>query len=90
MLVGSDTTVDADGEPELGEPALTAQPAQSAQSAEPSDARARRSDVRLLETRVRSAERVERDNWTDYAPTLTGLFQPFYQNPPTLTLPQTG
>ena len=82
VLVGSDTPVDAEGEPDLGEPA---------QGAEALDeARARRADVRLLEARVRSAERVERDNWTDYAPAVTGYFQPFYQTPATLAVPQTG
>jgi outer membrane protein TolC len=50
----------------------------------------RRSDVVVADTRLKAAEHTVRDDWTDYAPYLTGVVQPFYQNPPTLTLPLTG
>lgn len=49
-----------------------------------------RSDVLASGARLRAAQHVVRDDWTDYAPYLTGTFQPFYQNPPTVTLPTTG
>jgi outer membrane protein TolC len=33
---------------------------------------------------------VRKDSYTDYLPFLVGVFQPFYQNPATITQPQTG
>jgi outer membrane protein TolC len=54
------------------------------------DARTRRADVKLIEKRIEASEHAVRDNWTDYSPYLTGVFQPFYQNPPSLTQPLTG
>ena len=49
-----------------------------------------RTDVRAQVRRERAADRVYRNRWADYLPYLTGTFQPFYQNPPTLTLPTWG
>jgi outer membrane protein TolC len=49
-----------------------------------------RTDVVASHARLRVAERAVRDGWTDYSPYLTGVFEPFYQNPPTPTTPQTG
>jgi len=37
-----------------------------------------------------AAERGGKDLWRDFLPTLTAIFQPFYQNPPTLTVPLLG
>ena len=54
------------------------------------DARNLRADVRLSRLRVDTAHHLVRDNWLDYLPSLVGSFQPFYQNPPTLTIPETG
>lgn len=54
------------------------------------EASVRRADLRLARTRLRAADRVARDSWTDYTPLLVGNFQPFFQNPPTLTTPETG
>jgi outer membrane protein TolC len=54
------------------------------------DARTRRADLQALEARQRAAEKSKRDNWTDYAPLLSVVLQPFYQNPSTLTQPLTG
>lgn len=51
---------------------------------------ARRADVQAALTRARNAQRAVDGGWTDYVPTLGALFQPFYQNPPTLTQPLTG
>ena len=36
------------------------------------------------------AEKVRKDSWTDYTPTLNGQFQPFFQHPASLTMPETG
>src|SRR5262249_53140728 len=55
-----------------------------------SDARTQRTDVKAFQKRVEATEHAARDDWTDYSPFLTGVFQPFYQNPPSLTQPQTG
>jgi outer membrane protein TolC len=51
---------------------------------------ARRGDIQAQAARVRQARRAVRDGWTDYMPFLTGTFQPFYQNPPSLVNPQWG
>ncbi len=53
------------------------------------DARSR-SDVRASAARADVADRAARDLWVEYAPTLAAVFQPFYQNPATLTQPLTG
>jgi len=50
----------------------------------------RRADVRALEVRVRNAERAADESWADYLPSLGAVFQPFYQNPPSLTQPLVG
>jgi outer membrane protein TolC len=55
-----------------------------------SDAAALRPDVRTARARVEATGRTLRDSWTDYLPSLVGVAQPFYQNPPTLTQPLTG
>jgi len=51
---------------------------------------ATRADLRLWHERLRAAERVVRDGWTDYAPSLVATFQPFVQAPPTVLLPRWG
>lgn len=49
-----------------------------------------RSDVRATAARAQVADRAVRDLWAEYTPTLAAVFQPFYQNPATLTQPLTG
>jgi outer membrane protein TolC len=49
-----------------------------------------RPDLRAQARDVQAKERASRDAIRDYIPTLTGSFQPFYQNPATITLPETG
>lgn len=49
-----------------------------------------RADYALATTRVRAAQRAVDQKWTEFSPTLTGLFQPFYQNPSTPTQPTFG
>jgi outer membrane protein TolC len=82
VIMGAEGPVDAVYEADLGVPpdlqgALDALPL-------------RRSDLRALDLRREAAQKVVRDNWTDYVPYLLGTFQPFYQNPASLMLPTTG
>jgi outer membrane protein TolC len=49
-----------------------------------------RADVLAARVRRRAAQRVLRDSWTDFVPSLVGTFQPFFQDPATLTTPKTG
>lgn len=50
----------------------------------------RRSDIIASKERVESSRKSVRDSYAEYLPILTGVAQPFYQNPATLTLPTTG
>ena len=54
------------------------------------DAASRRQDVLAAKARALTAEKVRKDSWTDFMPTLNGQFQPFFQHPKTLTMPETG
>ena len=54
------------------------------------DAAARRQDVQASKARAFIAERIRKDSWTDFMPVLNGQFQPFFQHPATLTMPETG
>lgn len=54
------------------------------------EAETRRSDVVVSKERAELARRAVRDSYTDYLPVLSGVVQPFYQAPSTLTLPTTG
>ncbi len=49
-----------------------------------------RLDLKAQARDVRAKDRATHDAVRDYIPTLSASFQPFYQNPPTLTLPETG
>jgi len=50
----------------------------------------KRPDVLANKARLETAEQVRNDSYTDYLPFLVGNIQPFYQNPESLTQPQTG
>jgi outer membrane protein TolC len=54
------------------------------------EALSHRSDVLLSQARLRAADQVRKDGYTDYLPFLVGSIQPFYQGSPTLTSPRTG
>ncbi len=54
------------------------------------DAVARRQDVVVSRERVEAARKTVRDSYVDFLPLLSAVVQPFYQEPPTLTFPQTG
>jgi len=54
------------------------------------DAASRRADVRAAKQRALVAEKIRKESWTDYTPTLSGQLQPFYQHPATFIMPETG
>lgn len=82
VLLGQESPIDVQEDVTL--------PASPNREAAYGDAEFRRSDVAAQRERVEIARRSERDSWTDYMPTLSGLAQPFYQNPATFTQPITG
>lgn len=82
VLVGVDHAVDVNEELSLpGMPALEQSLA---------DAASLRADVRLFRGRLHAAERVRRDDWADYAPSLLLTVQPFFQDPATPQFPTLG
>jgi len=82
VLVGADAPLEA----EDGESLEAPPPLDSALK----EVQEKRTDVRANEERLLAAQRSTRLGWTDYLPLLSAVFQPFYQNPPSLTTPQTG
>jgi outer membrane protein TolC len=80
ILLGENGPVDA-GEVVLGAPPNLAAAMSEAE---------RRSDVAASKERTESARKAVRDSYAEYLPILTGTVQPFYQNPPTISLPETG
>jgi len=54
------------------------------------DAASRRQDVLAAKARAFVAEKIRKDSWVDYTPILNAQFQPFFQHPATLTMPETG
>ena len=82
QLAGADAPLDA-----AEEPALPELPGQAEAMAVAESSRA---DVKAAQARAHVAERVWKDSWTDWLPTLFGTFQPFVQDPPTLTVPAQG
>jgi outer membrane protein TolC len=54
------------------------------------EAESKRSDIVASKERAEAARKAVRDSYVDYLPVLSGVVQPFYQNPATLTLPTTG
>jgi outer membrane protein TolC len=54
------------------------------------EAQRNRTDVKLADERLRAARNVARDDYTDYLPTLSGSFAPFFQTPPTAQYPDKG
>ncbi|HYQ80360.1 MAG TPA: TolC family protein, partial [Anaeromyxobacteraceae bacterium] len=82
QIVGADAPLDA-----AEDPALPELPGQAEAMAVAESSRA---DVKAAQARAYVAERVWKDSWTDWMPTLFGTFQPFLQDPPTLTTPKEG
>lgn len=82
VLLATDGAVDVDTDVEL--------PSLPPEDEALRDAARERTDVLLLRRQLHLAERTSRDTWTTYLPSLVGVFQPFFQDPPTLTLPRLG
>jgi outer membrane protein len=82
VLLGEDKPVDVADEWTLGQPPSVRDAVDSL--------RTRRADVRALDLKLDVAKRSVRDSWTDYMPYLTGVFQPFFQDPASMTTPQGG
>lgn len=55
-----------------------------------SEAETKRADVLAQRSRTELTRKAVRDNYTDYLPLLSANAQPFYTNPATPTLPETG
>jgi outer membrane protein TolC len=83
VVVGAEVPVDTLDEPPFME---TPPPIDDVMT----DATTRRSDVRAAESRRANAQHAARLGWTDYLPLLSGSFQPYYQDPATLTQPTFG
>ena len=81
VLVGVESAVDATEDPDLTSRG-TAQ--------DMLDGIGTRTDVKEATLRKDAAHKVTRDSFADYIPLLTAVFQPFYQDPPSLTVPRTG
>jgi outer membrane protein len=81
ILVGTEGPLDTTDEPTLAEPPTLPQGL---------DRAAGRPDVVALDLRSLAARKTVDDEWSDYAPYLVGIAQPFYQNPATSTLPLGG
>ena len=87
--VAEDTTTPSD-QAGLGPTATETGPWAAPAPAEAVAGADRRSDVDLAQARAWAAERLLRHSWTDYLPYLTGTFQPFFQDPSSLTVPTLG
>ena len=80
ILVGESTPLDAADVSLAAPPTLTAA----------FDEAQKRSDIVASKKRVDSARKSVRDSYVDYLPMLTGVAEPFFQTPATLTTPTTG
>jgi outer membrane protein TolC len=81
ILAGEEGPLDTEGDATLPEPP-------SLQTG--LDEAVHRTDVVALADRSQAASQVFRDDWSNYAPYLAAIAEPFYQNPAIPTLPLTG
>jgi outer membrane protein TolC len=81
VLLGEERPIDVAIEPTLDAPRNEVDMNQAVE---------RRKDVAIARLKVKTLTRISKDSWLDYLPLLVGQFQPFYQNPPTMTQPKTG
>jgi outer membrane protein len=61
-----------------------------AAAADPEAAIAKRQDVAAAKARLSQAEKIKRESWADYTPNLNAQFIPFFQNPSSISTPETG
>jgi outer membrane protein TolC len=82
IALGADRPLDTLEEPTLaGPPEVDGAPAEG---------ESRRPDLAAARARAHAAERVWKDSWTDWLPTLLANVQPFYQHPASSTTPEKG
>jgi len=79
-----------EGEVDLPEDTLVAWPKAEATEVQGAASLRRRKDIAVAERKLAYLKRSLQDDWTDYAPALTAIAQPFHQNPATLTQPEWG
>lgn len=88
VLIGHDGPIDAHNEPEF--PAWPPEAAEAAEAMATSQLVMRRQDLAAIQTRAWAAARLLRHRFTDYLPTLSGSFAPFFQDPPSIVQPLLG
>jgi len=81
VLVAEGGPLDATDETSLGDAPSLAGALAQAES---------RSDIVAQKERAETARKAVRDSYAEYLPILSATGQTFYQNPPTLTVPETG
>jgi outer membrane protein TolC len=82
IVTGADKPLDSAEEPSFPPAPDVAEATRSAEE--------RRQDVLAAQVRAGAADHIKRDSWLDYLPSLFATFQPFYQDPASLTVPTTG
>ncbi len=82
IVTGADRPLDSAEEPTFPPAPDVAEATRAAEE--------RRQDVRAAQSRASAADHINRDSWLDYLPSLFATFQPFYQDPASLTVPTTG
>jgi outer membrane protein TolC len=94
VLVAGDGALDADGASEIfsarSTPGATSYGAMPTLNDAMTEAEKHRPDVVARERAARAAARTVHDAYADYLPYLNLIAFPFYQNPPTVSAPQTG
>ena len=84
VLVTSDRPLDAVDEPAFEIPEESGTLAAADQEIQ------QRADIKLTNLQIFAANRVVNDSWKDWMPTVTGAFQPLFQEPGSLITPQTS
>jgi outer membrane protein TolC len=84
VLVTEDVPVDAQDEPVFEIPEETATLGTVDQTIQ------QRTDIKLANLQVFAAQRIVSDSWKDWLPSVTGLFQPLFQDPSTVVSPRTS
>jgi outer membrane protein TolC len=84
VLVTEDVPVDAQDEPVFEIPEETATLSTVDQTVQ------QRTDIKLANLQVFAAQRIVSDSWKDWLPSVTGLFQPLFQDPGTDVSPRTS
>jgi outer membrane protein TolC len=84
VLVAGDVPIDSTVEPafEIPDEQATIQTADQAVQ--------QRTDIKLANLQILAARRVVSDSWKDWLPSVTGIFQPAYQHPGSLVVPETS